>query len=83
MTDRDYMENMLLLEKGGCDLLMHGAIESSSTDVHQTFATSLGAALRRQEQIYGKMEQKGWYSGEQAQQSKINEVKMKFAQQSC
>ena len=83
MTDRDYMENMLLLEKGACDLLMHGAIESSSTDVHQTFAPSLGAALRRQEQIYGKMEQKGWYSGEQAQQSKINEVKMKFAQQSC
>ena len=67
MTDRDYMENMLLLEKGAC----------------QTFATSLGAALRRQEQIYGKMEQKGWYSGEQVQQSKINEVKMKFAQQSC
>ena len=83
MTDRDYMENMLLLEKGACDLLMHGAIESSSTDVHQTFATSLGAALRRQEQIYDKMQQRGWYPDDQVQQSKINEVKMKFSQQTC
>ena len=81
MTDRDHMENMLLLEKGACDLLMHGAIESSSTDVHQTFATSLGAALRRQEQIYDKMQQRGWYPDDQVQQSKINEVKMKFSQQ--
>ena len=81
MTDRDYMENMLLLEKGACDLLMHGAIESSSTDVHQTFATSLGAALRRQEQIYGKMEYS--LSGKAMFVPKINEVKMKFAQQSC
>lgn len=83
MTDRDHMENMLLLEKGACDLLMHGAIESSSTDVHQTFATSLGAALRRQEQIYDKMQQRGWYPDDQVQQSKINEVKMKFSQQTC
>ena len=83
MTDRDHMENMLLIEKGACDLLMHGAIESSSTDVHQTFATSLGAALRRQEQIYDKMQQRGWYPDDQVQQSKINEVKMKFSQQTC
>ena len=83
MTDRDHMENMLLLEKGACDLLMHGAIESSSTDVHQTFATSLGAALRRQEQIYDKMQQRGWYPDDQVQQSKINEVKMKFSQKTC
>ena len=81
MTDRDYMENMLLLEKGACDLLMHGAIESSSTDVHQTFATSLGAALRRQEQIYGKMEQKGWYVVQQAPQQQVDQVKQKFASQ--
>lgn len=79
MTDRDYMENMLMLEKGTCDLLMHGTIESSSTDVHQTFSTSLNAALQRQEQIYGKMQAKGWYPTEQVQQSKRNEARMKFA----
>ena len=60
MTDSDYMEKMLTHDKGTCDLLMHGAIESSSSDVHQTFAASLGAALKRQEKRYGKMGQKGW-----------------------
>ena len=80
MTDRDYMENMLLLEKGACDLLMHGAIESSSTDVHQTFATSLGAALRRQEQIYGKMQQKGWYPTKPAQEQDVQTAKQKYQQ---
>ena len=39
MNDRDLMENMLMLEKGACDLFMHGTMESSSTDVHQIFNT--------------------------------------------
>ena len=73
MNDREIMENMLLLEKGVCDLFMHGTIESASTDVHQTFNTSLNAALHLQDQIYTKMAQKGWYPMEQAPQSKINE----------
>ena len=27
MNDRNVMENLLLLEKGACDLYMHGAID--------------------------------------------------------
>ena len=80
MTDREMMENMLMLEKGACDLFMHGAIESSSTNVHQTFMTSLNASLQMQDQIYGKMQQKGWYPTDQAPQSKISGVKQKFCQ---
>ena len=82
MNDRDLMENMLLLEKGVCDLYMHGAIESSSNDVHRTFTDSLGTALGIQEQIYSKMEAKGWYSTEQADSSKINSLRMKYSAQS-
>lgn len=78
MDDRELMENMLMLEKGACDLFMHGAIESPSTNVHQTFISSLNASLQMQEQIYGKMEQKGWYNTEQAPQSKLSSVKQKF-----
>ena len=33
MNDRDLMENMLLLEKGSCDLYLHGTIESSNQNV--------------------------------------------------
>ena len=79
MDDRNLMENMLLLEKGVCDLYMHGTIESSSTDVHQTFSNSLNTALNIQEQIYSMMENRGWYKTEQADQSKMDTVRMKFS----
>lgn len=79
MDDRNLMENMLLLEKGVCDLFMHGTIESSSADVHQAFCSSLNTALNIQEQIYGKMEERGWYKSEQADQSKMDSVRMKFS----
>lgn len=81
MDDRNLMENMLLVEKGLCDLFMHGTIESSSQNVHQTFSDSLNTALSIQEQIYCKMQQKGWYSADQADRNKMSSVKMKFGAQ--
>ena len=80
MEDRDLMENMLLLEKGVCDLFMHGAIESSSQDVHQAFSSSLNTALNMQSQIYGPMKARGWYKPDSAEQQKLSSVRMKFAQ---
>lgn len=79
MDDRNLMENMLLLEKGVCDLYMHGTIESSSADVHQAFSDSLNTALNIQEQIYSKMEDRGWYKSEQAEQCKMDNLRMKFS----
>ena len=81
MDDKNLMENMLLLEKGVCDLFMHGAIESPTDNVHKTFSTALNDALCMQDTIYGKMAAKGWYPTEQAEQSKINSVKQKFSAQ--
>ena len=79
MDDRNLMENMLLLEKGVCDLYMHGTIESSSADVHQTFSDSLNTALNIQEQIYSKMESRGWYQSDTADRNKMDCVRMKFS----
>ena len=81
MDDRNLMENMLLLEKGVCDLFMHGTIESSSADVRNSFSNSLNTALGIQDEIYSKMEARGWYKPEQAEQSKINSLKMKYSTQ--
>lgn len=81
MDDRNLMENMLLLEKGACDLFMHGAIESSTQNVHQTFNNSLNDSLKLQDDIYLKMQAKGWYPTEQVDQSQLNTVKNKFAAQ--
>lgn len=75
------MENILLLEKGVCDLFMHGTIESSTPNVHQTFNTALNDALCMQDNIYDKMSEKGWYPTEQAEQNKVNTVRQKFSAQ--
>lgn len=81
MDDQNIMENILLLEKSACDLYMHGTIESSTANVHQTFCTALDESLRMQDTLYGKMTAKGWYPTEQVEQNKINTVKQKFAAQ--
>lgn len=81
MDDRNLMENMLMLEKGICDLYMHGAIESSTENVHQTFSNSLNDSLKLQDDIYKKMQAKGWYQTDTAETAKLNSVKQKFSAQ--
>ena len=81
MSDQSLMEDIILLEKGGCDLYMHGAIESNTDNVHQAFNTALNDSLCMQDTIYDKMAEKGWYPTEQAEQNKINSVKQKFCSQ--
>lgn len=81
MDDKNVMENILLLEKGVCDLFMHGAIESNTDNVHQAFRGALNEALCMQDTIYDKMAAKGWYPTEQVEQTKVNTVKQKFIAQ--
>lgn len=78
MDDKNLMENILLLEKGVCDLYIHGTIESSTDNVHQAFSCALNNALTMQDTLYDKMAAKGWYPTEQAEQTKIDTVKQKF-----
>jgi len=81
MNDQNLMEDLLQLEKGACDLFMHGAIESSTQNVHQAFNSALTAALSMQDTIYTKMSAKGWYQTEQAEQNKVNALKQKYTAQ--
>lgn len=81
MDDQNLMENILLLEKGVCDLYMHGSIESSTDNVHQTFKTALNESLCIQDTIYDEMAAKGWYSTQQVEQTKIDSVRQKFSMQ--
>ncbi len=81
MQDKDLMENILLLEKGVCDLYMHGAIESSTGSVHQAFSTALNSSLSMQDSIYSKMSNKGWYPTENVEPNKIDCVRQKFSAQ--
>ncbi len=79
MNDRDLMENMLLLEKGVCDLYLHGSVESSTENVRTAFTNSLAKALSMQDKLYTKMEENGWYQSEKAEPQKLDSVKMKFS----
>lgn len=79
MNDKELMENMLLLEKGSCDLYMHGTIESSNANVSQTFNRALNDSLAMQSTIYNKMSAKGWYSPQQAQQNQIDSVRQQYS----
>ncbi len=78
MNDQDLMENLLLLEKGACDLFLHGTIEASTGNVHQVFDSALSESLCMQDTIYGKMAAKGWYSADTAPQNQVTQLKQKF-----
>ena len=81
MDDKNLMENLLMLEKGVCDLYLHGTIESATQKVHTAFHQVLNHALHMQDRIYEEMAAKGWYPAEAAEQDKINAVRQKFGAQ--
>lgn len=78
MDDKTIMENLLNNTKGGCDLFMHGTIESTTPNVRQAFTTALNSALTMQDETYKHMSQNGWYQVEQAPQQKTQQMKQKF-----
>lgn len=78
MTDQELMENELLVIKGVCDLYMHGAIESTTAEVHDAFKQALQETLNIQNKIYNLMSERGWYKTENADQTKIDAAKQKY-----
>ncbi|MDE5738438.1 MAG: spore coat protein [Oscillospiraceae bacterium] len=78
MDDKNLMENLLILEKNGCDLYLHGTIESCTGDVQQSFKNALDNSLQMQEKIYSEMSSKGWYQPDTAEQKKLQQVKQKY-----
>lgn len=83
MDDRNLMENVILLEKGVCDLFLHGVLESSTGNVHETFRSALNEALCQQSTTYAQMSRKGWYTAEAADQNKVNALRQKFSGKCC
>ena len=79
MNDKEIMENILLNLKGECDLMMHGAVESATADVHSAFTQGFNDTLAMQNEVYAKMAQKGWYPTQNAKPDEINAVKQKYS----
>lgn len=79
MQDKVIMDNILTSVKSVCELMMHGTIESSTPNVNSTFKSALNDCLCIQNEIYGKMAQKGWYPSQSAPQQQIDQTKQKYA----
>ena len=79
MDDKNLMQDLLLLEKGCCDLYMHGAVESGTQNVHLAFNSAFTDSLSMQNEIYTKMAGKGWYSPKPVDRQKIDTVKQQFS----
>ena len=79
MDDKCIMENLLLTTKGVIDLYMHGAIESSTTNIHQAFSSAFDDTLCMQDNIYKQMTAKGWYQTENVPQQQIQQTKQKYS----
>ncbi len=78
MEDKDLMEGELLTIKGACDLYLHGTLEATTAEVHATFKEALDESLNIQNKIYNLMSEKGWYTTDTADQTKINETKQNY-----
>ena len=79
MNDQNVMETMLQLEKGVCDLYMHGAVESATDSVRSVFSSGLNESLNMQKNIYETMSSMGMYQMCSAPQQKIDSVRQKFS----
>ena len=79
LDDRQLMENLLLNLKGECDLLMHGAVESSTPQVHSAFSKAFNDTLKMQNEVYAAMANKGWYPSPKAEQQQIDTLKQKYS----
>lgn len=79
MDDKTIMTTILSNVKGTCDLMMHGSLESTTPNVHSTFKTVLNDTLDVQNQIYSKMNEKGWYQMQSVEQQKIDQTRQKFS----
>ena len=79
MDDKCIMEGLLLDAKGVCDLYMHGAVESGTANVRQTFSSAFDSVLSMGDGIYQQMTAKGWYQPENAPQQKIDQLRQKYS----
>lgn len=78
MTDKEYIDDVLLTSKTISNLYHYAVQESSTEDLHYSFKDILNQSLEMQHQLYSVMEQKGWLTTAEAQPQQINQVKTKF-----
>ncbi len=62
MNDQILMENILLILKCNMEVYVHGTLEASNKQVHETLHYGLEETLKLQHNLYQKMTEYGWYT---------------------
>lgn len=78
MEDKVIMNTALTLTKNACEILMHGAIESSTPKIKTTFTDALDKFLTTQGDIFKEMETAGLYNIENVPESKLSKTNSKY-----
>ena len=78
MTDKEYMEDLLMTSKT-LNGLYHTATQEASTEpLRRQFKCNHSDTIEIQHNIFMAMQQNGWYQQQQAQPQQINQVKTKY-----
>ncbi|PKM63242.1 MAG: spore coat protein [Firmicutes bacterium HGW-Firmicutes-21] len=80
MDDKNLMENLLFTVKTTSGLFYNGTVESTTTNVRNVFDSALNKSLQMQNEIFTKMNDKGWYQTTPVEQQKITQTAQKFSQ---
>jgi spore coat protein CotF len=82
MTDKEYMEDLLMTSKT-LNGLYHTATQEASTEpLRRQFKSNHSDTIEMQHNIFTAMQQNGWYPTQQAQPQQISQVKTKYQQAS-
>ena len=78
MDDKYLMENVMFGSKVINDLYMHGIIESANERVFVTFCKAMQDTSKMHYEIFKSMETAGFYTIQNVEQNKINQLKEKL-----
>ncbi|MCL2036760.1 MAG: spore coat protein [Oscillospiraceae bacterium] len=78
MSDKEYMEDLLMTSKTLNGLYHYATTEASTEPIRKAFKCNLSDSIEMQHNIYAAMQQNGWYPQQQAQPQQINQVRTKY-----
>jgi spore coat protein CotF len=79
MTDKEYIQDVLVTSKTLAELYHTAAQESSTPPLHNQFMQNLNESLNMQHDIFTVMQQNGWYPTQQAPVQQVTQVRNKFS----
>ncbi len=77
--EQDLFNDILVSEKHLCTTYETAVTEAATPNIRKEFEQVLNDTLCIQDDVFKAMSERGWYKVEQAQQTKIDEAKNKYA----